>query len=56
MDIIKDMNLRNSVVFISGSSSGIGKETALKFAKKGSKVVITYNHGRDRGNKIVNIV
>lgn len=34
------MELKNKVVVITGSSSGIGKATAIRFAKEGSKVVI----------------
>lgn len=37
------MNLKNKVILITGSSSGIGKATALRFAKEGAKVVVNYN-------------
>ncbi len=36
------MDLKNKVVVITGSSSGIGKTTAIRFAKEGAKVVINY--------------
>ncbi|MEF8832543.1 MAG: SDR family oxidoreductase [Candidatus Thermoplasmatota archaeon] len=47
------MNLKESVVFVTGSSSGIGKETAIRFSEVGSKVVVTYNRGKERGEEVV---
>jgi len=35
------MKLENSVIIITGASSGIGESTALKLAKHGAKVVLT---------------
>ena len=34
------MNFTNKVVVITGASSGIGEESAIRFAKKGAKVVL----------------
>jgi 3-oxoacyl-[acyl-carrier protein] reductase len=42
------MELKNKVVLVTGSSSGIGKAIALSFAKAGSKVVIHY-HENEQG-------
>jgi len=35
--------MKNRIVFITGASSGIGQETAYKFASAGAKLVLTYN-------------
>lgn len=35
------MNLKDKVVIVTGASSGIGRDTALLFAKKGANVVAT---------------
>lgn len=48
-----NMKLEDSVVLVTGSSSGIGRETAIKFSEEGSKVVVTYNQGKERGEEIV---
>ncbi len=53
MHVLYDMNLENSVVLVTGSSSGIGRETAIKFSEEGSKVVVTYNQGEERGKEVV---
>lgn len=45
------MNLKNKVVLITGSSSGIGKATALRFAKEGAKVVVNYNVNKKGGEE-----
>ena len=43
------MSLKNKVVFITGSSLGIGKETAFKFAEEGCKVIVTYYKDKNEG-------
>ncbi len=47
------MNLKDTVVLVTGSSSGIGKETAIKFAEESSKIVVTYNSGKERGEEVL---
>ena len=36
------VSLKDKVLFITGSNTGIGKESAYKFAAEGCKIVITY--------------
>jgi NAD(P)-dependent dehydrogenase (short-subunit alcohol dehydrogenase family) len=45
----KEEQMKDHVVFITGSSSGIGRETAYRFAKEGARVILTYYRGRARG-------
>jgi 3-oxoacyl-[acyl-carrier protein] reductase len=41
--------MKNKVVLITGSSNGIGRETAFKFASEKAKVVLTYCNDRLSG-------
>lgn len=47
------MVLKNKIVVITGSSSGIGKSTALEFAKKGAKIVVNYRSNLREAQKTV---
>lgn len=47
------MNLQDKVVLITGSSSGIGKSTALRFAKEGARVVVNYKTNKEGGEETV---
>jgi NAD(P)-dependent dehydrogenase (short-subunit alcohol dehydrogenase family) len=43
--------MKGQVVLITGSSSGIGRETAYRFAQTGAKIVLSYNKGKARGEQ-----
>lgn len=45
------MNVEGKTVLVTGSSSRIGRETVKKFAKEGSKVVITFHSGKERAEE-----
>ncbi|MCX5716917.1 MAG: SDR family NAD(P)-dependent oxidoreductase [Nitrospirae bacterium] len=44
--------MKNQVILITGSSSGIGRETAYRFASEGAKLVLTYYKGKTRGERV----
>jgi 3-oxoacyl-[acyl-carrier protein] reductase len=47
------MQLKGKVVLVTGSSAGIGRETAILCAKKGAKVVVTYLTNKKEGEKVL---
>jgi 3-oxoacyl-[acyl-carrier protein] reductase len=48
---MKGMNLENKVIVITGSSSGIGRAAAVRFAREGSRVVVNYHVNREGAEK-----
>lgn len=47
------MKLENKIALITGSSRGIGRATALLFAKEGAKVVVNYIKNETAANEVV---
>jgi NAD(P)-dependent dehydrogenase (short-subunit alcohol dehydrogenase family) len=45
------MILKDKVVLVTGSSSGIGQAVAIRFAEEGAKVVINYNKNKQGGEE-----
>ena len=50
------MKLQNKITIITGSSRGIGKATAILFAKEGAKVVITYKTNQKEAEKVLETI
>ena len=44
--------MKNKVVLITGALTGIGRATALAFAREGARIVVSGRHG-DEGQKLV---
>lgn len=47
------MRFMDKVVLITGASRGIGRATALLFAKEGAKVVVNYNKSEKEANEVI---
>lgn len=47
------MTLTNKVVLVTGSSKGLGKCIAQKFAKMGGKVIVNYANNAENANRVV---
>ena len=47
------MKLKDKVAVITGSSRGIGKAVAMRFAREGSQVVVNYTQSKDLADAVV---
>ncbi|MEK6800613.1 MAG: SDR family NAD(P)-dependent oxidoreductase, partial [Nanoarchaeota archaeon] len=47
------MRFKDKVVLITGASRGIGRSTALLFAKEGAKVIVNYQKAEKEANEVV---
>ncbi len=50
------LNLDRKVALITGASRGIGRETALRMAEAGARVVVNYNRSRDEAEELVRAI
>lgn len=50
------MKLKNKVAIITGASRGIGKATAILFAKEGARVVVNYEKRLMDAEKVVSVI
>src|SRR5688572_14037932 len=50
------MELKDKVVLITGSSSGIGKTTAIRFANEGAKIAVNYRENKSGGEETVKAI
>jgi glucose 1-dehydrogenase len=50
---MSDVDLRGKVAVVSGASLGIGRATAVAFARAGAKVVVNYNSSAKKAEEVV---
>ncbi len=51
-----DLGLKGRVVIVTGSTSGIGRATAVAFGREGARVVVTYRHDNHAAEETANLV
>lgn len=50
---LKTFDFSNKSVLITGASQGIGRETAIAFARVGARVAVHFNRRRDKANDVL---
>lgn len=50
------MNFKNKVVLVTGSSRGIGRSIAIRFAQKNANVVINYNYNKQEADIVKEVI
>src|SRR5687767_9971409 len=53
---MSNLDFREKVVLITGASLGIGRESALAFARAGAKVVVNYRSHLQQAQEVVDLV
>lgn len=50
------MKLKDKVAIVTGSSRGIGRATAILFAKEGARVVVNYKKNKQAADEVVRLI
>ena len=50
------MNFKDKIVIVTGSSRGIGRSIAVKFAKAGATVIINFKNNKSEAEAITEII